>query len=342
MPNPITIDTANVSQFGFNTVFDLENSELVFNIEPLTIFKPGGEALVVGINFEVIDPSGIIISQINWANTPNIVPSVNTTYTVPIANNIAKFGEYQIKGVLREQNGVDYAVEFDFDVCQPNGFDDPYVKANYLITVDCDVPKIRFLDQTTLRYKEKTPYSIERQYAIKYPANPDDPAFGDIKPPITNIGYTPIDLVGPTDVYSGEYRFRGKVYAYYDLGNYVSLKIAYAGMISHEVSCLSELSRILCCLEEIQSTLNANCGTNKSKAIMDKLGKARLLLDIAYIKERIGQSAGVEVDKIAEILDCDCGCGGSKKVTPVYSKCIDGSNPATCGSVDEFSAGFNS
>src|ERR1700745_1247754 len=117
--NPIAVQSANLTQFGFSTTFKLADSTAVFNIDPYTVFTPGGAANVVGVCFEVQDPSGSFLSRIDFTN-PAIVPSTGIlTYQISLTSSPSQFGWYSITGVLRDQNGQDYTIKLTKNVCKP-------------------------------------------------------------------------------------------------------------------------------------------------------------------------------------------------------------------------------
>ncbi|MFX1709079.1 hypothetical protein PV783_34245 [Chitinophaga sp. CC14] len=316
--NPLPINTVNVIQFGFATTFDLEASKLIFDIGGFTVFNPGGAARVLGINFQVIDPSGTEISTISWPDK-QIDPSTGqTVYNVNLSSVAFQFGWYKIVGVLREADGTDYTITISKNICAPRDYSNGLSKANIEQTVDCGLPQILISERTNLLYQGRNPDLIEKQGMIYFPQDVN------IQTP---YNYTPFSIAGSGNVYTGSYVVRHRTDATYDMDDLVKVRIRYAATLKFSVTCNSNLCEILCCVQNLQSVAAGECSTEKGRHAKDLLDKVTMPLLVALTLEKCGQSSGDLVSDIAKTLGCDCNCDSSEMIEakPILS----GNTPIT-------------
>lgn len=307
--NPIVINTVNVIQFGFSSTFVLETSNLVFDITGITIFNPGGENNIPGICFQVIDPSGSYLSQIDWSN-PAISGSA-TTYTVPLSGYPSMFGWYKILGVLREQDGTDYAINLSVNVCKPVGFVKGFVPGNMVEDVDCTAPKVGVTDQTNYTYLNKAPYTLVKNGMLYYPQGTLDPV---------PFSYTPFAVYGSGNVYTGDYTVRAKTIALYDQGQFIYVQVSYTVAQQFNVNCNSNLCTLMCCMQDLQSVVSTQCNTPAAVNAQKKLDQATIPFLMAITQEKCGQNSGDLVNEIMNILGCDCNCDGDLvEPKPIYT-----------------------
>jgi hypothetical protein len=297
--NPITINTANVIQFGFRSSFMLEESTVVFDIAGITTFKPGGANNIVGISFEVIDPSGSYLNRIDW-NNPDIVPgSGAATFEVDLSGYPVMFGWYNIRGVLREQNGSDYPITIRKEICKPVGFKNGIVEANLQEIIDCNTPKVGVTDVTNYSYLGKSPEQQIKNGLFIYPPGTLDTI------PFT---YTPFEVYGSGNVYTGDYTVREKIFSYYNLGDLVTVVVSYNGILKFTVTCTSNLCAVMCCLEKLQDVAKNQCNTPAGIQARKKLDEAAIPFMLAVTQEKCGVNSGETVEEVMKILGCDCNC----------------------------------
>lgn len=310
--NPSIINTANVLQFGFTATFDLENSQLIFDISTLTIFKSGGAANVQGINFQVVDPSGSYLSTIDFPNVDINPADGQTSYAVGLTSSASQFGYYNIMGVLREQNGQDYTiVQPAINICRPPNQVNGAVPGVFQEIIDCSLPTVGATELTNMTYLSKAPISIEKNGMFYYPQ-------GTLEP--VAFSYTPFQVFGSGKVYTGDYTVRNKSRATYDLGNQFFVIVTYATSFKFTVNCTSNLCNILCCIQQLQQLVSEDCGSVAAGNARKKLDEVTIPLVMALTMEKCGTNAGQLVDSIAQTLGCDCNCDGQLvEPKPIYT-----------------------
>jgi hypothetical protein len=305
--NPISAVSSNVIQFGFSTTFDLENGKIIFDITEYTIYAPGGIGNVVGVNFEVVDPAGSQLSVIDFPNVdinPNEGPQ---TYEVALNNSPSMYGYYYIRGVLQEVDGRQFGIELKKNVCKPEGIKDGVVPGKFKDTVDCTIPRISISEVTNMVYQSKNPQEVVKNGVLYYPP-------GTL--PALAFDYTPFEVIGSGNVYTGDYTVRNKSIAEYDLGELVSVKVTYNTTHKFSVTCNDRLCELLCCVEKLQQVATEQCDTAVGVDARKKLSAATIPLLSLIAKEKCGQDASDLVTSVAKMLGCDCSCDASLNVEP--------------------------
>jgi hypothetical protein len=306
--NPASINTTNVLQFGYRAIFDLENARLILDIANLTIFKAGGETSIQGINFSVIDPSGIPISVVDFPNvdlSPDDIGDGVTTYNVQLSNSPSQYGWYIIKGVLREADGHEYSVEVSKEICIPKDIKKGIVPGKFEHLTDCTVPKLTILESTNLAYKGKEPETVYKDGKLYYPA-------GTLNP--VSFTYTPFNIIGSGKVYTGDYTIRNKTTALYNLGDNVYVQITYGSTHKFTVNCNTNICDILCCIQKLQDVVTRDSTSLQGRDAKQKIDSVSMPLIIALSMEKCGKNAGDVIEEIAKTLNCSCNCDGSEYV----------------------------
>lgn len=296
--NPRAINSANIIQFGFAAVFNLETRKLLFDIAGYTQFNAGGAAAVVGIFFEVRDPSQVAISEIDTAGAPHIDPSVGSTYEVVLSSGVALFGFYNIRAVIVDADGKSYEVKIPpKQICEPDGWENGSVEGNFEIIADCTIPRIRVKENTAFAYAGRAPYSKLKNGVLYYPHGTIDEI---------PFVYTPFDQ---NVVYTGTYTVRNKTIARFDMDDNVFVDVSYKTSLEKKITCQSLVADIMCCIEDVQREMSTYCNTQRGYFAKEKMNKAAVPLVIAYAKERAGLDASEDIEEIRRILGCDCNCG---------------------------------
>lgn len=322
--NPTVINTANVIQFGFTAPFDIEASALVFDISALTIFKPGGAANVIGVCFEVIDPSGSYLSTIDWTS-PAIVPSTGqVTYAVALSGYPSMFGWYNIVGVLREADGSDYTITIPRkNICKPIGFANGTVPALLSEIIDCTAPKVGVSDNTNYTYLNNLPVQQVKTGMFYFPQGTLDPI---------PFSYTPMVVYGSGNVYTGNYTVRIKIVSAYDMGDQVFVMVTTTGTLNFDVTCNSDLCAVMCCLEKLQDIAINQCNTAQGTDAQNKLNKATIPFIMALTQEKCGVDSSGIVKNVMDILGCDCNCDGqSVEPSPIFTAFTPTQITGICG-----------
>jgi hypothetical protein len=301
MSNPRIVNTAEVKQFGFTAVIDLEARKLLLDASVLTLFQTGGQALSLGINFEVIDPAGVVIQAINFPQKFLDPAAGQLTGEIPLPSGIALFGKYDIRAQLKEGGGVVHEVVLPSkEVCEPKGFKDGLALGSFDVQTDCEAPFIRLTETTFLSYLGKAAVKIVRSGRLYHPAGTGEELAFAKTPFQTNR------------VYTGDSTVRNKTVADYDLGDNFYVRVAYATTKKISVTCQSRMARLLCCVSNLYARVEKECGTPAGTAARLKLDKAAMPMLIAVMKERSGQPATAEIEAAERILDCDCDCTDSE------------------------------
>lgn len=296
--NPISVNSSNLSAFGFSAVFKFFEKKITLDISGLTQFIGGGASSVIGVFFEITDPSGIDI--INVGTTPAIDPSATSTLDVDIPNLAFAFGWWQIKGIMRDSDGTDYTINLTKNICQPKLLNPKgYIDGSMAILVDCYSPAITISEETVLVYNDKKPSSVTKDGNLFYPQG----TLSEV-----DFNFTPFKISGNGDVYTGKYLIKNTTTADYDLDDHVFVELKYFTNKYFDVDCNSSLSSIMCCISDVKDILDKHPDTERGLDAKTKLDRASIPLFVALTKERLGQRAYEEVKEIRDILDCDCNC----------------------------------
>jgi hypothetical protein len=297
--NPRQVNSENIVQFGFKSIATIETRKILFDITGLTVFGPGGDALVGGIWFEIVDPSGVTIHTVDYAARPNgdIDPNVSSSVELDLPSGLSLFGYYNIKGVIRDADGKTYeAVLPAKRICEPAGYSKGVAVGSFEAIVNCDVPNIIIKENTNLSYDRKSPYVVSKDGRVYYP----DGTLANF--PFT---FTPFEIA---DVYTGTYTIRNKTLATYDMGDLFYVNVAYATTKEFKVQCGSRIIEIACCIEKIQNEMDSNCDNAIGKAAREMLNRITIPLLMATAKEKAGKDASEEIELIKKVLGCDCEC----------------------------------
>jgi hypothetical protein len=302
--NPKPINTTNVVNFGFKTVIDTELRKIIFDITGLTTFNTGGAAAIPGISFEVIDPSGVTIHEVQFA-PPDIDPNVIQTYELNLPSGTSLFGYYRVKGVLQEASGALYELVLPAkEVCEPKGYDGDVVPGTFKETINCDAPTLQLNETTPLVYMGKEPSSKIKNGKLYYPLGTvDDLSF--TKTPFRT-----------SQVYTGDHVVRNKTIADYDLGDLFYVRISYTTNYKFPVTCQSRLCDIMCCLEDNQRIAEKECNNAKGRRAKELQIEVTPYVMQALAKEACGKDAGEVIARIKKILNCDCNDCNSRPIEP--------------------------
>lgn len=296
--NPTPVNSSNVTNFGFSTLFQLYAKQIVFDITGLTTFLSGGAANVVGIFFKVTDPTGIVIKDIDFTS-PDIDPSSASTYTVAIPNPSFGFGWWQISGILVDQDNKQYPINLKKEVCVPVGFDGMSVPGTFDVLVNCYTPSLKISETTNLSYNKLPALSTTKSGNLYYPQ-------GTLS--AVAFAFTPFSIVGGGQVYTGDYLIKNTTTTTYDLQDQVAVEIKYVTSYAFPVDCNSSLGTVLCCIDDLNQLYQNEPNSERGLDAKSKLDAASYSLYSALIKEKLGQDASTDVKNIKTILNCDCNC----------------------------------
>lgn len=306
--NPINVNSANIKTFGFKTTFDLFNRTIKIDLAGLTEYVGSGNENTQGVWIEIIDPSGVKISAINFSVAAAIDTAggdTDKTFDIPQGDSI--FGVWQIKAVIKdEDDSLYYAANPPKEICKPKNFINDSTSSNntvegtFDIKVDCTAPFIRVTETTPFVYGGLTPSTPPTKNGKLY-----FPQSLEINP----VAFTNTPLQD-NRVYTGTYTVRCQSIALYDLGDYVFVEIRYNSNKERKVTCQEKVCDILCCVNDARTKYKSICATTEGKTLKGKLDDVGILLFIAMGNERCGHDSGEQVEEIRKILNCDCDCQG--------------------------------
>jgi hypothetical protein len=294
--NPININSSNIGTFGFTTVFKLYDKKISFDLTGLTTFIGSGLTNVQGVCFKITDPVGITLLDIDFTN-PAIVPADGLTLDVDIPSQQYTFGRWNITGVIRDSDGHDYSIPLQKNICPPVGLTDKgYVNGIMDADVNCYSPSIKIGEQTPFNYLSKQPASFSKSGNLFYPQGTISDVAFEFTPFVVDVLYT------------GDYLVKNISTARYDLEGSVFVEIKYFTNLKFSVDCQSSLSSMLCCIYDAKQIYDKAPKSERGIDAKDKLDRAAIPLNVALVKEKLGQDASKEVSEIKQILDCDCNC----------------------------------
>ncbi len=300
MENPKQINSANVSAFGYIATFDLEAAKLILDWSAVTTFIGSGIDNITAIRFKVTDPTGMAILE------SSLTPAIVTTPIEVDINFKFGFGFYTISATLVEANGDEHLVEYSKEICEPKGWmEKGYCQATVDHIVDCFAPSIQISETTLYNYLQKQPVSKVMAGKLFYPEQILE---------AIDFDFMPFLITGNEGIYTGSYQLRAVTNALYDLGDQIYVSIPYKVGKEFKVDCNNRLGDVMCCLNDMYDVAK-DASSAAGKLAAEKIAKASPSLLLALMKEYSGKDASAELEKVKEILGCDCGCG-SESVEP--------------------------
>lgn len=301
--NTKTINTANLVTFGFTTSFDPYNKEVIISIAEETIFQTGGEANISNIEFTVTDP-------LNEEHTGSINPSASETEVeiTGLSGASLFFGNYHVKGVLTEADASTYEIEFDINVCKPDNMTaENYIKGCLDVNVDCGRAVMEIYEKTKMVFNGKLPEKQDINYngSITYPNN--------YLAQINNIDYLPYSL-DLTDSITGMYQIAMVTTATFDLDCGSKLLIQYRSKVNEDVQCGASMCEISCCF--VDSLAIVEKGGSKGAQMEEKIQMASYYYNGAMALWSCGKPNEYFINKVKEILNCDCQCDKAVLIQP--------------------------
>ena len=307
------LNSSEISYFGVKVTVDLFNRKMIFDTSELTTFLNSPAGFDCSIAFGVKDSDGLWLTGIDWSDksavwsSPQITDaSIESSYEFKLFDNYPfLFQEYKIYAGIQDSLGNKTYLEFPVKkVCKPNDFTDyGYVFGNIDLKADCNNQLITVNDYTNTTYLEKEPTSIDRNGTLYYPRG----TVADLN--FTNTPFT------NNAVYTGTYTISNDVIADYDLGNDFFVQVRYVvDNVDFAIRCGNVMAEVICCLDELQKKYEKNCDNAIGKQAFADMQKVIFPMMSGFSAELRGQDASMYAKKIQEILKCDCGCNGVKKI----------------------------
>lgn len=296
--NPILINSANIIQFGLGITFDIGANTITFDSSPFTEYQSGGAANVQGIYIQIFDASGLEVKPLDLT-TPDILPSAPVPYVLHLPNGFAQYGMFILNAIIIDADSTQYPINLRKNICQPDNFANNVVSGQFIATVDCDTPRIILAETTNFSYQGQPPLSLTKNGNLYYPMGTLSPVAFD---------FTPFEVSGTGNVYTGPYRIKNITTALYDLLDNVSVKINYSTLLDFSVACGSKLVNLLCCVNEVYQIYNTDPNSNRGRDAKVKIEKITAPFITAVIKDKAGQKCDDEINTISKILQCNCAC----------------------------------
>lgn len=306
--NPKIINTANVDQFGFSVVFDPYGKKVTFDISELTIFSGGGQANISNVTFVLTDP-------LNEQHTLTIDPSNNELdgEITGLSQASLFFGMYNVVATLTEADSSVYTITHDYNVCH-----DPRLTAqNYIATtgkgescidvnVDCGRAIMDIYNRANMKYAGMQPITELTSYngTITYPDNYQEQV---------SFTFAPYQLNLANSI-TGMYQVSLLVTAYYDLGCEGKLAIQYRGKVNKDIQCGAAMCDLNCCWQEALEIVNK--GGSAGAQMAEKMQLATYWYNAAMGQWFCGNNNDYEIEKVKEILNCDCKCQKAVLIQP--------------------------
>lgn len=306
--NPKIINTANVDQFGFSVVFDPYGKKVTFDISELTIFSGGGQANISNVTFVLTDP-------LNEEHTLTIDPSNNELdgEITGLSQASLYFGMYNVVATLTEADASVYTITHDYNVCH-----DPRLTAqNYIATtgkgescidvnVDCGRAIMDIYNRANMKYAGMQPITELTSYngTITYPDNYQEQV---------SFTFAPYQLNLANSI-TGMYQVSLLVTAYYDLGCEGKLAIQYRGKVNKDIQCGAAMCDLNCCWQEALEIVNK--GGSAGAQMAEKMQLATYWYNAAMGQWFCGNNNDYEIEKVKEILNCDCKCQKAVLIQP--------------------------
>lgn len=295
--NPISVNSANVINFGFAATFRLFEKQIYFDTSQLTTYVSGQAGNVQAICFKVIDPTGITIKDIDLTS-PDITPGDTTNYTLDIPSSVFGFGWWTLVAQLQDGDDTIYTITVKKNICLPTDFtNNGFIEGKFSALTNCYTPSIKISETTPFSYLEKAPASLTKSGTFYYPQGT-----------ISNVdfNFTPFSIIGAGQVYTGDYLVKNTSTATYDQQDNIFVEIQYQTKLQFSMVCNSSLNSLLCCVKDLNDTYYKDPQSTRGIDAKAKLDKAGPLLWEAIVNEKIGVDASALVEQIKLILNCDC------------------------------------
>lgn len=299
--NPVAINSANIVNFGFSALFQLYTRNLHFDFSTLTTFQSGQAANVQGIYIGVTDPTGIAIKTIDLT-TPDLTPTGSRLFDQAIPSAIFTFGWYTLVATIKDQDGTLTTITLKKNVCMPADFNVSgqnigLVLGKMTSTINCYTPSIKVSEETNFTYNSAAPTVVTKAGNLYFPQGTVDPVA---------FTFTPFAIIGAGQVYTGDYLLKSTATAIYDLGDNIAVEVKYYTALKFTVVCNSSINQVLCCVEALSDLFYSEPSSERGIDAKTKLNKAAPALNLALLKEKVGQDAADEIQTVKDILDCDC------------------------------------
>lgn len=304
----INIGTSNITTFGFSVTFDILNRLITFNTAP---FTTGAGLANTKVAFSVTDSAGVILASIDFTNPQIPNPVATPTWVLDLSDSpyAFLFSSFSIVGAIQDQSGQVYSIQpLVKTVCMPNDFqEDGSVPGMFQITPDCSLNTITVKEITVQVYNSLAPINVTKSGTLYYPT-------GTISAVIfTNTPFS------NNQVYTGQYRISNTTSATYALGNDFYVIVGYVTDSVFDITCVSKMSDLLCCLREVQQTAIKNCDNAVGSKAKQQIQDITIPFVAGMMAEIRGIDASTEYWIVKKTLSCSCGNSsiGQNEVDPV-------------------------
>jgi hypothetical protein len=286
--------------------------------------------------FFITSPSGVSIYgiDVNTGTPPtpdfNLVAWTTKTFVLPTPFNPGACGQvefspsapYTVTVFVQDITGVVTPIDSyskNTIIVRPNGNSTGmcgnFGKASVNIKVDCAEKNVMCFDGTKMIYNNiLTPLTTSRKWTMVYPM--DDA--GDIP----NMTSTEANVNFPASTNSKGYMIYLQLYATYDYGNNITVKVQYklydkSGELGEKfaVNCNTNLCLLQCQMKKFYELSKKDCGTVENAALTQRMVRLQWLF--SQILTGIFQPlCGIDVPGLITEMQtemgyadgCDCGC----------------------------------
>lgn len=304
----ISVNTSNITTFGWSANFDVYNRSITFNLLPFTV---GPNLSNRPVSFSVVDQDGVTLASINWV-TPQIANAGTTTTWVldlSAVNFAFLFQTYAIYAAIQDSGGQVYQTNTIYaTVCQPNNLTDQGdVPGMFQITPDCVNSVLTVQEITPLVYNGLQPTSVTKTGTLYYPTGT-----------IASLSFSNTPFSNNV-IYTGQYSIQCTTVATYAIGQDVYVLVSYITNNVFPVTCNNKMANILCCIQKVQQTAIKNCDNAIGANAKQQLSDISVFVMNGLLKEISGQDAQFEADYIKKYLSCDCGSSSlsQSEFTPI-------------------------
>lgn len=302
-----TVNTTNIQTFATNINVDVLNRKFIFDISD-SVFNNSPAGFGVKVAFSVVDSGGVVLSAIDWNNPQIPDASVAQTYELDLSGIVDYFFLFQSYRIIAAANDNGDIVYLDFpikDICQPKGFtDEGYVEGKMLLKVDCTNNYLSVTDVTNFTYDGAEPYETVTDGTLYYPQGTK---------PNVNFVFTPFT---DTNIYTGTYKIDNTTTALYDLGDGVTVSIAYSTVFEDSFNCEKAMTNLMCCIVDFQTEMEKHCGDALGASMKERWNNASIPFLTGILKEMNGEDATEYATQVKKILRCNCNKKTIKKVQP--------------------------
>lgn len=310
MSSTLITNSNDISSLELKIVADLCVGKLYMDITP-SVWIGSGEDLVLGANFQIVNPKGVIVKPFgsNYEIAPGLSGGMETvvSYNVPTIAGNYQYGSYTISVELYDAAGNKYVNTKPVTICEPDSLNKTkkYGTLSANLKGVCKDGKLWVIVDGVPNYKGAQVDSQVNLFTLYYP---------------TVSGIDPLEDVSVSNftvqLYEGEYILEGTVCALYNLTDNVYVKINYVVNKKHIVKCSIDF----CCVQQqfaaLKERMNTDCTDAEKADLANTIVESLFYLETAKLAADCGQDPSEYISSLEKLLGCSCTCNCAEG-TPV-------------------------